>query len=115
MKQVDPDINQATLDSLRSARTKLFAVPEKELDAMSSDDQVKYGDELHQLGLAILKLEAAQLKGVNDAFKAEEGKLKDAAASLEADAAKLKDSLAVIRAISEGLSTVTNVISLLAK
>ena len=115
MNQVDPEINQATLDSLRSARTRLFVIPAKKLDAMSSDVQVKYGDDLHQLGLAILKLEAAQLKGVNDAFKAEEGKLKDAAASLEADAAELKDAVALIRAISEGLSTVANIISLLAK
>ena len=113
MKQVDPDINQATLDSLRNVRRKLFAVPETELSAMSSDDQVTYGANLHQMGLAILKLETAQLKGVNDAFKAEEAKLKEAAAALEADSAALKDAVTFIRAISEGLSVVTKLISLL--
>ena len=113
MKQVDPDINQATLDSLRNVRRKLYGVPETELSAMSLDDQVKYGANLHQIGLAILKLEAAKLKGVNDAFKAEEAKLKEAVAAIETDSAALKDAVKMIRAISEGLSVVTKLISLL--
>lgn len=113
MAQVDPLVNQETLDSLRNVRRRLYAVPESELSAMSLDDQVKYGANLHQTGLAILKLEAAKLKGVNDAFKAKEASLQQATAKLEADSAASADAVKMIRAISDGLSLVTQVISLL--
>ena len=80
---------------------------------MSLEDQVKYGDSLHQNGLAILKIEAAKLKGVNDAFKEKEQELKTAAASLEQDTATLTDAVKVIRVASEGLTLVTNIVKLL--
>ena len=113
MATVDADTNQATLDSLRNVRRKLYSIPESELNAMSLEDQVKYGDSLHQNGLAILKLEAAKLKGVNDAFKEKEQELKTAAASLEKDTAALADAVKVIRVASEGLTLVTNIVKLL--
>jgi hypothetical protein len=81
---------------------------------MGLEDQIKYGDSLHQTGLAILRLEAAKLKGVNDQFKKKEEALKNAAASLESDLASLEDAVRLIRVASEGLTLVTNVIELLA-
>ena len=114
MANVDESANQATLDSLRVVRRKLFSIPDSELNAMSLEDQVKYGDSLHQTSLAILKLEAAKLRGVNDDFKAREEELKTAAANLEKDAAALEDAVKVVRVVSDGLRLVTNVIGLLA-
>ncbi len=113
MAKIDKDTNQATLDSLRSLRRKLYGIPEAELSVMSLEDQVKYGDSLHQTGLAILKLEAAKLKGVNEAFKEKEQDLKEAAAALEKQSAALKDAVKVIRAVSEGLNLVTTIIKLM--
>ena len=114
MATVDIDTNQATLESLRKVRRKLYSIPEAELDAMSPEDQVKYGDSLHQNGLAVLKLEAAKLKDVNDAFKEKEQELKVTAASVEQNIAVLDDAVEIVRAASEGLALVTNIIKLLA-
>ncbi len=113
MATIDTDSTQSTLDSLRKVRRTLYSIPESDLNAMSLEDQVKYGDSLHQNGLAILKLEAAKLKGVNDAFKEKEQELKIAAAGLEKDTAALADAVKVIRVASEGLTLVTNIIKLL--
>lgn len=113
MVAVDLNINQETLDLLRANRRKLYAVPQSELSAMSLEDQVKYGDSLHQTGFAILKLEAARLKGVNDKFKEQEVSLKKAAEKLESDTFTLTDSVKVVRVASEGISSVTRIIKLL--
>jgi hypothetical protein len=113
MATIDATSNQATLDSLRNVRRKLFSIPGLELSAMSLDDQVKYGDSVHQNGLAILKLEAAKLRGANDAFKEKEQDLKTAAAKLEQDAAALTDAVKVVRVVSEGITLVTNIVKLL--
>jgi len=113
MTTVNTDLHKKTLDSLRAARRKLYAIPESVLDAMSPDDQVKYGDTLHQYGLAILDLEAAELKGVNDQFKEKEEELKNEAAKLESDTAELNDAVKIIRVASEGIGLVTNIVKLL--
>ena len=113
MATVNADLYQETLDSLRATRRKLYAIPESDLDAMSPDDQVEYGDTLHQYGLAILDLEAAELKEVNDQFKEKEEELKNAAAKLESDTAELTDSVKTIRVASEGIGLITNIIKLL--
>ena len=113
MATVDAEANEATLDSLRKVRRKLYSIPEAELDAMSPEEQVKYGDSLHQIGLAVLKLEAAKLQGVNDAFKEREQELKTTAASLEQDTAALADAVEVVQVASEGLALVTDIIKLL--
>lgn len=113
MATIDTASSQVTLDSLRNVRRKLFSIPELDLNAMSLDDQVKYGDSIHQNGLAILKLEAAKLKGVNDAFKEKEQDLKAAAANLEQNAAALTDAVKVVRVVSEGIASVTNIVKLL--
>lgn len=113
MATIDTASSQVTLDSLRNVRRKLFSIPELDLNAMSLDDQVKYGDSIHQNGLAILKLEAAKLKGVNDAFKEKEQDLKAAAANLEQSAAALTDAVKVVRVVSEGIALVTNIVKLL--
>ena len=113
MAKIDKDANKATLASLRSLRRKLYSIPEAELSDMSPEDQVKYGDSLHQIGLAILKLEKAKLKGVNDAFKEKEQDLKEAAADLEQQLATLEDAVEIIEAVSEGLKVVTTVVKLI--
>jgi hypothetical protein len=111
---VDEQMNQDTLDSLRKVRRKLYSVPESELSGMSLDDQVKYGANLHQTGLAILRLETAKLKGVNDKFKVKESQLKEAASKVEADSAAITDTVKMIRAVSEGLAVVSQFVSFLA-
>lgn len=62
--QVPQLLDEADLDSLRVVRRELYSIPEAKLDAMSREDQAKYGDSLHRVAMAILKLEAAELKGV---------------------------------------------------
>ena len=57
MTAVDNELNQQTRDSLRVVRRKLYTIPEPELSAMSLDDQVKYGDSLHQNGLALCPIQ----------------------------------------------------------
>lgn len=114
MKTVQENVNRDTLDSLRIIRRKLYSIPEVELSGMSLEDQSEYGSSLHQTGLAILKLEAAKLKGVNDDFKKQELKLKSAAFKLEADIGNLLDAVKVIRVIGEGLKLITNIVNLLA-
>ncbi len=113
MAKVDHDLNTDSLDALREIRRELFSIPESSLSAMSLDDQVAYGDTLHQVSLAILHLEAAKLKGVNDAFKARERELRDAASDLEHDLSELDTAVRVVRAASEGVKLVTNVVELL--
>jgi hypothetical protein len=114
MATINANLNQATLDSLRLVRRKLYSIPESELSSMSLDDQMKYGDSLHHTSLAIMKLVTAKLKGVNDEFQASEGDLKKAAANLEKDAATLTDAVKVVRAISDGITFVADIVKLLA-
>lgn len=113
MAAIDVNTNQATIGSLRSVRRKLYSIPESDLDAMSQEGQVKYGDSLHQCGLAILKLEAAQLKVINDEFKTKEQELKKAAMDMENDLAELTDATKVIRVVSEGIALVTDIVKFL--
>lgn len=108
------EVDQSSLDALRAMRGQLYAIPGSVVGAMSLDDQIKYGDSLQRIGTAILRLEAARLKGVNDAFLAREPELKEATASLESDVASLNDSVKVIRTISDGLTLVGNIVALLA-
>ena len=114
MPTVNQTSNQATLDSLRIIRRKLYSIPESELSAMSLEDQTAYGNNLHQTGLAILKLEAAKLKGVNEKFKKKENALKTVTGKLESDLASLTDAVKVIRIAGEGLVLVSNIVKLLA-
>ena len=113
MATIDKTTNQKTLDALRAIRRKLYAIPESELNGMGLEDQIKYGDNIHQVGLAILKLEAAKLKEVNDKFKKKEKELETAATNIEQDATTLTDTVKVIRVISNGISLVTDIIKLL--
>ena len=113
MATFDAETNQATLESLYNVPSELFSIPKSERKAMSLEDKVKYSDNLHQISLAVLKIETAKLKGVNDAFKEKEQELKIAAASLEQDTAALADAVEVIKVASEGLTLVTNIVKLL--
>jgi hypothetical protein len=113
MAKIDQKKTRATLDSLRVVRRKLFSIPEAELSAMSLEDQVSYGDDLHKTSTAILRLETAKLKGVNDQFKKRETELKEAAAKLEGDLSDLTEAVKLVRVASEGLALVTDIVKLL--
>ena len=113
MPTINKESTQANLDALRLTRSKLYSIPELELNAMSLEDQVKYGDSLHQTGLAILKLEAAKLKGVNDKFKKKEKDLTKACADLESDLASAENAVKAIRVASESIALVSDIIKLL--
>jgi hypothetical protein len=113
MSTFETALNQQTLDSLRVVRRKLYAIPESDLNAMSLEDQAKYGDSLHKVALALLKLEAAKLKEVNDEFKKREDELKNATAKLESDATSLSDAVKIIRIISGGIELITKIVALL--
>ncbi len=113
MAVIDADINKSTIDSLRNVQLKLFSISESELDAMGQEKQVEYGDRIHQNDLAILKLEAAKLKQVNDEFKNREQELKKAAGDIEKDLAQLTDAVKIVKVVSEGMSLVTDIIKLL--
>jgi len=113
MPNVNKDKNQATLDALRKIRRKLYSISESDLNAMGLEDQAKYGEELHQTGLAILHLETAKLKGVNDKFKKKETQLKTAAASLEKDLSNLEEAVQIIRAACDTLVLISNITKLL--
>ena len=113
MARINKKTNQASLDNLRKLRRKLYALPEVELSALSLDDQVAYGDNLHKIGVAILKLEIAELKGVSAAFKRKESSLKAAIVKLEKDTASLSEAVKTIRVLSRGLTLITDIVSLL--
>lgn len=112
MVRVAAKTHQDTLDSLRRIRRKLYGIPESELSAMSLDDQVKYGNSLSEVTLAILRLETLALKKVNNAFKAEEQNLKAAAQQLESDLAELEFVTDMIRLASQGIGLVTKIVNL---
>jgi len=114
MTTINLELTQDSLDALRRIRGQLYAIPGETVGAMSLDDQIRYGDSLQKIGTAILKLEAAKLKNVNEQFKARELDLRDATAELQKSAAELADAVHVIRAVSNGLSLVANIIALLA-
>ncbi len=113
MATIDPANNQTALQALRAVRRNLYAIPVKQVRAMKQEDQVAYADALYRNGLAILKLETAGLKGVNDAFKAKEKALAASAARLEKKAAALTDAVKLIRCVQNGLATVTTIVKLL--
>lgn len=112
MPRVAPVTHQQTLDSLRRVRRQLYAIPEAELSAMSLDDQVKYGNALSDLSVAVLKMETLKLKNVNKNFKSEEQNLHAAAHQLESDLHGLKYFTDVVRVASDGLALVTKVVGL---
>jgi hypothetical protein len=113
MAEINQETTRATLDSLRVVRRKLFSISEAELSAMSLEDQVSYGDDLHKNSTAILRLETAKLKGVNDQFKEREEELKEAAAKLERALADLDEAVQLVRVASDGLALVTDIVELL--
>lgn len=105
---------QTTLDALRAVRNHLYAIPGSTVAAMSLDDQIKYGDNLQRIGTSILKLEAAKLQQVNQAFAAQQKALEDASGKLQQATDRLNDSVQLIRVVGNSLSTITNIVSLLA-
>ena len=113
MPAADPATTQSTIESLSALQSKLFAVPQSQVEAMSPEDRTKYSDTLNQTNLAISKLETASLQGVNDAFKAQEPALAAAAAKLKQDLADLNGTVQLINVASQALGTVTNIIKLL--
>jgi hypothetical protein len=113
MKTEDMIAIQKSLDSLRIIRRKLYSLPEVELGSLGLEDQVKYGNNLHQTSLAILKLETLKIKGTNDAFKTNENELKEAIIGLENSLTMITDSVQVIRIISDGLKIATDIIDII--
>ncbi len=80
---------------------------------MKQDDRDNYNDCLSQTESAILKLETAKLKGVNDLFKKKEEELKNSAEKLQRDTETLNDAITIIKTISDGIGLITNVVCLL--
>jgi hypothetical protein len=80
---------------------------------MSPADQIKYGDNLQQLGTAILKLETSQLQQVNQAFVQQAPALQAASTKLQHDTSGLSDSVKVIQTVNSGLGLITNIVGLL--
>ena len=113
MTEVCGKANLSTLDSLRIVRRKLYSIPESELAALSLEDQEKFGNSLHRTSLAILELEAAKLKGVNDAFKGREEELKEAAEQLEQETVEMTNVVSVIRFVSKPLELIIDIIGLI--
>ena len=107
-----PDLS-ATLASLRAMRTQLYAIPGATVAAMSPADQIKYGDNLQQLGTNILKLETVQMQQVNQAFVQQAPALQAASMKLQHDTSALSDSVKVIQTVNSGLGLITNVVNLL--
>lgn len=104
---------QPTLDALRAVRMSLYAVPGATVSAMSTADQIKYGDDLQKLSSAIMKLETLQLQQVNAQFKAKAGALQTASVKLQHDTAALTDAVQIIGTINSGIGLITNIVKLL--
>jgi len=107
-----PDL-QTTLDSLRAVRTTLYAIPGATVSAMAPADQIKYGDNLQQLGTDILKLETTQLQQVNQAFVQQAPTLQSASTKLQHAVSALNDSVQIIQTVNSGLGLITNIVNLL--
>ena len=110
MADIDAELIQNTLDALRLVRRILYSIPEAELGAMSLDDQIKYGNNLYQVGTAILLLEIAKIKGVNNKFKSHEIELRDAIEQLKSDVEEMEDAVEFIRLVSQGLNVLMKLI-----
>jgi len=107
-----PDM-QSTLAALRAVRNQLYAMPGATVAAMTPADQIKYGDNLQQLGTNILKLETLQLQQVNQAFVQQAPALQTASMNLQHDVSALSDSVKVIQTVNAGLGLITNIVGLL--
>ena len=107
-----PDL-KTTLDALRAVRLQLYAIPGATVSAMAPADQIKYGDNLQQLGTDILKLEATQMQQVNQAFVQQAPALQNASTKLQNDVSALTDSVKVIQTVNSGLGLITNIVGLL--
>lgn len=114
MNNVNMQLNQETLDSLREIRKTLYKISNDDIAAMSLDDQIIYGRNLQDVGVAIWNLEAAKLKEVNDQFKSNEQALHDSTLNLESSLVEIKSAVQVIRTVSKILQIITGVIVLLA-
>ena len=107
-----PDM-QSTLAALRAVRNELYAMPGATVASMAPADQIKYGDNLQQLGTNILKLETLQLQQVNQAFVQQAPALQTASTNLQHDVSALSDSVKVIQTVNAGLGLITNIVGLL--
>lgn len=113
MNTIDKQTNQETLDSLRRIRNTLYQISSNEVAAMSLDDQITYGRNIQEIGIAIWNLEAAKLKEVNDEFKKNEQALRDSTLDLESSLNNIKNSVELIRVIANVLKIITAVVVLL--
>ena len=107
-----PDM-QSTLAALRAVRNQLYAMPGATVASMAPADQIKYGDNLQQLGTNILKLETLQLQQVNQAFVQQAPALQTASMNLQHDVSALSDSVKEIQTVNAGLGLITNIVGLL--
>ncbi len=101
----------ATLKSLRLIRRKLRGISDDELDKMETASQHNWADSLQKVSSAIIQLETAKLRTLSEKFKKLEPELRKSAHQLEIDLGQLEDAVEVIQVVSEGLTTVTNLIT----
>lgn len=103
---------QDSLDSLRKTRDGLYDINQSTLSAISLDDQQKYNNNLHRIGLSILQLEASKKHEMNASFKNSENTLKNAAEKLAQFSENDSNYLLMIRSINSGLGIIDEIVAL---
>jgi hypothetical protein len=97
------------LHQLQACRRKLKSVDDDELDALDQDRQEEWAWDLHEISVAITRLETARLMALSEEFIEKEPELCEAASRLKEDLQDLDRAAQIICAVSDGLKTITTI------
>ena len=100
----------ATISDLEAIKTKLNEIDQ---NTLIGGDLLQLADNLNDVGVAILKLNAAKLSDLNAEFKQQAPQLQKAAADLKQDLDGLQSSIDIINTVAAGLGVVTQAVNLL--
>lgn len=104
---------QQSLDSLRSARNKLYEIPAYTLSSWSLEDQEKYSDDMHRIVQQIMKIEQINVGSKNSELKKYGQQLQQAASKLEQICNDESNLLLVVRSINNGLGALDEIVELI--
>ena len=100
----------ATVTDLEAIKTKLNEIDQATL---SGTGKLKLADDLNDVSVAILKLNAAELSDLNEEFKQQAPQLQKAAADLKQNLDGLQSSIDIVNTVAAGLGVVMQGVNLL--
>jgi len=97
------------LHHLQACRRKLKSIDDDELDDLDQAMQGEWARDLHEISVAITRLETARLMALSKEFIEKEPELCAAASRLKEDLQDLDRAAQIICAVSDGLKTITTI------